>query len=203
MKTAGHWLISLGVAALIVLSANLHAEGHAMIIARFSWIICFVIAMVALMMLTRRRQKLAHAFLGVATGGLLSLGMAHHAIGDASSGVTNEANYRASAKTVDQNTRFDVVLLFPKGTSTIALEAFIQSTLKRVHVQACVHGLPCIARLLRLSEVGPLRKEIIAFDFMGDVPQFERAALLSQSTQHPLKPTLIESSSATDAALLF
>ena len=197
-------LVGLSCAVLLVAITWLSASVQCTLTAYAIGISAIAAVFVALMILLRRKPLPACSALGLAVGTLLSLALAHqlphgtgrrHAVAPSTSSVA-----LSEVMSVDQDTRFDVVLVFPEQTSALALEDFIQRILKRVHVQSCVHELPCLARLLRLSQLGPARSEVIAFDLMGDTPQFERAALLSAAQRHALKPALFYSTSALAAA---
>lgn len=203
MKTL-QLLVGLSTGLLLVAISALSATARAAINDHAFAVITGVCILIALIILLSRKLPIvASSALGVAVGALLSMAMAqqwqHRTTEVAQHQHKPTLQAPSDAVSVDQSTRFDVVLVFPQGTSSFDLEAFIQTTLKRVHVQACVHNLPCIARLLRISELGPARSEVIAFDLMGDTPQFERAALLSTAQQHRLKPALFRSTSALNA----
>lgn len=203
MKTKAY-LVGCACAALLVLITLISASARSAFNTYPQVLIILACVLVLLMILVRRRPTLAFGTLGLAVGALLSLALAQkmprvgehrHALAPAASSVAE-----ADAVAVDQRTRFDVVLLFSKDTSGPTLEQFIQSILKQVHVQSCVHKLPCVARLLRLSQIGPAQNEVVAFDLMADTPQFERVALISAAQQHLLKPALFQSTSALAAA---
>jgi hypothetical protein len=103
---------------------------------------------------------------------------------------------------VDADTVFQFVLLFPAGTSAQAIEQLRANVLKRVYVQACVRNLPCVSRLLRLSELGAAKHEALTFDLMAETPMFERAALMAALKSHPLKPGVYERMSARQASTI-
>jgi len=198
-------LVALSSALLLVAISALSAPTRAALNGGTFAVVAGVCVSIALMILLRHKQPLiASSVLGLAVGALLSMAMAQQ-WRDRTPEHAHNPHLRptppalSDAVSVDQGTRFDVVLIFPQGTPALDLEMFMQTTLKRVHVQACVHNLPCIARLLRLSELGPARSEVIAFDLMGDTPQFERVALLSAAQHHRLKPLLFYSTSALAA----
>jgi hypothetical protein len=100
---------------------------------------------------------------------------------------------------VDQNTRFDFVVTFARDVSKTDIETFLNQVIRRVHTQGCVRNLPCIARLLRLFEIGPKRIQVIAFDVMPDISLAERAALTAAIRSHPLSPGVHFSMSAQQA----
>jgi hypothetical protein len=107
---------------------------------------------------------------------------------------------RVSETGVDQTTRFDFVVTFEHGVPKAEIEAFLDQVIRRVHVQGCVRNLPCIARMLRLFEIGAKRKQVIAFDVMPDITLAERAALTTAIQINPLSPGVHFSMSALQAS---
>lgn len=198
-----HYFIGVVCAGLAVAITLLSAATQTLLNTHAMVVMILVATLIASLILVRGKSGVAFGALGLAAGALVSLGLAQEMRHRQHRDSPVPAAYtvpQSDATRLDQHTRFEVVLLFPEDTSSLALEQFIHLTLKRVHVQACVQKLPCVARLLRLSQLGAARAEIIAFDLMGDTPQFERVALLSAAQLHPLKPALFYSTSALAAA---
>jgi hypothetical protein len=107
---------------------------------------------------------------------------------------------KQSVDAINADTRFGYVLMFAQDTPVAEIEAFRESVLKKVHLMPCVRGLSCVARLLRLFEVGSKREQVLAFDLMQDTPMAERAALLGAIGAHPLKPGVYTGTSANQAS---
>ncbi|GEM_PF-3433502 len=78
---------------------------------------------------------------------------------------------------VDAGTRFEYVARFPAGTPATVIEAWRQDVLARPLGPGCGAGRSCLQRLLRLSEIGPQRAEVVAFDLQYATPVVERAAI--------------------------
>ena len=197
-----HYFIGVICAGLAVAITLFSAATQTLLNTHAMVVMILVATLIASLILLRAKSGVAFGALGLAVGALVSLGLAQEMQHRQQRDSPAPAAYtvaQTDAMRLDQHTRFEVVLVFPEATSSLALEQFIHLTLKRVHVQACVHKLPCLARLLRLSQLGAARAEVIAFDLMGDTPQFERVALISAAQHHPLKPALFYSTSALAA----
>lgn len=87
---------------------------------------------------------------------------------------------------IGATTQFDQVAVFATGTPSAAIEAWRVAVLGRVHGQACRRGLPCVQRTLRLSGIGPMRADVLAFDLDPATPAAERRAIALAGTNSRL-----------------
>jgi hypothetical protein len=208
-------VIAAPLAAALLCALLLHPALAAWALAHQPGVLFSVAcAGVVAVMLRRKARSLGvfSAFLGA--GILLMLALAQQRAVSRAIGVAPNATARADAPmnspaapgqkqsvdAINAETRFGYVLMFAQDTPVAQIEAFRENVLKKVHVMPCVRGLSCVARLLRLFEIGPERAQILAFDLMQDTPMAERAALLGAISAHPLKPGVYINTSARQAS---
>jgi hypothetical protein len=170
----------------------------------FSAFFAFLGGGVLLMLaLAQQRAVITAARVAPSTTGpsvLPSVGPTTHADAPIPSPVATEQ--KQSVDAINADTRFGYVLMFAQDTPVAEIEAFRENVLKKVHLMPCLRGLSCVARLLRLFEVGSKREQVLAFDLMQDTPMAERAALLGAIGAHPLNPGVYTDTSANQASVL-